>query len=262
MDGSSPLTRGKLRGRSRIHRSIGLIPAHAGKTRKLRTTTPPGAAHPRSRGENFVRIVTAPVSTGSSPLTRGKPRERKRQCTKSRLIPAHAGKTPARAKGQRLRAAHPRSRGENARSGASRACRAGSSPLTRGKLFITIPSFPPPVAHPRSRGENVALLPPDMPIGGSSPLTRGKQGISSQLARPHRLIPAHAGKTPARRRQGPAGPAHPRSRGENIRDPPGPAPPVGSSPLTRGKPVVIQETASDVGLIPAHAGKTQASLTA
>ena len=221
MDGSSPLTRGKLRGRSRIHRSIGLIPAHAGKTRKLRTTTPPGAAHPRSRGENFVRIVTAPVSTGSSPLTRGKPRERKRQCTKSRLIPAHAGKTPARAKGQRLRAAHPRSRGENARSGASRACRAGSSPLTRGK-----------------------------------------QGISSQLARPHRLIPAHAGKTPARRRQGPAGPAHPRSRGENIRDPPGPAPPVGSSPLTRGKPVVIQETASDVGLIPAHAGKTQASLTA
>ena len=30
----------------------------------------------------------------------------------------------------------------------------------------------------------------------------------------------------------------------------------GSSPLTRGKPVVIQETARDVGLIPAHAGKT------
>ena len=282
MDGSSPLTRGKLRGRSRIHRSIGLIPAHAGKTRKLRTTTPPGAAHPRSRGENFVRIVTAPVSTGSSPLTRGKPRERKRQCTKSRLIPAHAGKTPARAKGQRLRAAHPRSRGENRFHDRGRGHGYGSSPLTRGKpgrdargmdqgrlipahagkTFYHDSFLSPPVAHPRSRGENVALLPPDMPIGGSSPLTRGKQGISSQLARPHRLIPAHAGKTPARRRQGPAGPAHPRSRGENIRDPPGPAPPVGSSPLTRGKPVVIQETASDVGLIPAHAGKTQASLTA
>ena len=220
------------------------------------------SAHPRSRGENSSARKRPASARGSSPLTRGKRALRSVQGLQSRLIPTHAGKTVFMIVVVATDTAHPRSRGENPGATHEAWTKAGSSPLTRGKLFITIPSFPPPVAHPRSRGENVALLPPDMPIGGSSPLTRGKQGISSQLARPHRLIPAHAGKTPARRRQGPAGPAHPRSRGENIRDPPGPAPPVGSSPLTRGKPVVIQETASDVGLIPAHAGKTQASLTA
>ena len=222
------------------------------------------------------------MAAGSSPLTRGKRLRVHGRRPGRRLIPAHAGKTGCRSSTCQPTPAHPRSRGENQIRDHDWRGPRGSSPLTRGKprsaarasvSIRLIPAHagktsaattptPAPLAHPRSRGENVALLPPDMPIGGSSPLTRGKQGISSQLARPHRLIPAHAGKTPARRRQGPAGPAHPRSRGENIRDPPGPAPPVGSSPLTRGKPVVIQETASDVGLIPAHAGKTQASLTA
>ena len=262
VSGSSPLTRGKRAPLDPCRRRGRLIPAHAGKTPDALPRVRSRTAHPRSRGENGTMPGSTRMVSGSSPLTRGKRAPLDPCRRRGRLIPAHAGKTPARAKGQRLRAAHPRSRGENRFHDRGRGHGYGSSPLTRGKLFITIPSFPPPVAHPRSRGENVALLPPDMPIGGSSPLTRGKQGISSQLARPHRLIPAHAGKTPARRRQGPAGPAHPRSRGENIRDPPGPAPPVGSSPLTRGKPVVIQETASDVGLIPAHAGKTQASLTA
>ena len=50
--------------------------------------------------------------------------------------------------------------------------------------------------------------------------------------------------------------AHPRSRGENIRHPPGPESPVGSSPLTRGKRCRMTQAAAELRLIPAHAGKT------
>ena len=50
--GSSPLTRGKrhdgVQGRPRNR----LIPAHAGKTVRARTSPAPKRAHPRSRGEN------------------------------------------------------------------------------------------------------------------------------------------------------------------------------------------------------------------
>ena len=70
--GSSPLTRGK-HGHPRIVTEMGrLIPAHAGKTVKTKTGWPSSAAHPRSRGENFLLRSTLFCSAGSSPLTRGK----------------------------------------------------------------------------------------------------------------------------------------------------------------------------------------------
>ena len=51
--------------------------------------------------------------------------------------------------------------------------------------------------------------------------------------------------------------AHPRSRGENGNCTTYVHYQAGSSPLTRGKPNVVQEGANAGGLIPAHAGKTQ-----
>ena len=51
-----------------------------------------------------------------------------------RLIPAHAGKTESRFGRRRRLAAHPRSRGENVVADTKKFSRAGSSPLTRGKL--------------------------------------------------------------------------------------------------------------------------------
>ena len=52
LDGSSPLTRGKLEARE-IQRGLErLIPAHAGKTPTDATTDLATGAHPRSRGEN------------------------------------------------------------------------------------------------------------------------------------------------------------------------------------------------------------------
>ena len=52
-------------------------------------------------------------------------------------------------------------------------------------------------------------------------------------------------------------PAHPRSRGENVPSSSVKGNEAGSSPLTRGKPVVGGYGDLRSGLIPAHAGKTQ-----
>ena len=173
-DGSSPLTRGKqvlflhAVGRER------LIPAHAGKTCTRCGARRATRAHPRSRGENQVMVMTRVCRVGSSPLTRGKRPLRDRDRAKGGLIPAHAGKTRRPQGCGRTREAHPRSRGENVRRLWRRGRRWGSSPLTRGKPLThplkgrnngLIPahagktsrqaSTPTcPRAHPRSRGEN------------------------------------------------------------------------------------------------------------
>ena len=172
--GSSPLTRGKQRHEQprNIHR--GLIPAHAGKTALILGSPHMRWAHPRSRGENFLRMIASWPFTGSSPLTRGKRGAVAGAEGCHRLIPAHAGKTwreniPAAGAG-----AHPRSRGENRAPRLVATAHGGSSPLTRGKLVTCrgsrrcqglIPAHAGKTwfgdtsrdggwAHPRSRGEN------------------------------------------------------------------------------------------------------------
>ena len=111
--GSSPLTRGKLNvvGISRHH--LGLIPAHAGKTRETAFLTGATTAHPRSRGENPRPQPRTQGPTGSSPLTRGKLICQSNLASRSGLIPAHAGKTLAVRPVVGASGAHPRSRGEN-----------------------------------------------------------------------------------------------------------------------------------------------------
>ena len=131
--GSSPLTRGK-RYRNRSPGKIPrLIPAHAGKTSTSDAMVPTTPAHPRSHGENGVRIAPKPDHTGSSPLTRGKLTRSPRRTKPGGLIPAHAGKTAGVNTRHWYSAAHPRSRGENHRLAAGIEDAGGSSPLTRGK---------------------------------------------------------------------------------------------------------------------------------
>ena len=133
---------------------------------------------------------------------------------------------------------------------------AGSSPLTRGKhsdddSMTEVPGLIPahagktcPIhgadvpcrAHPRSRGENVLL--------------------SHHRKPPRRLIPAHAGKTYAAALARTWAAAHPRSRGENSLDLREVSLVPGSSPLTRGKLILPGDAEAELGLIPAHAGKT------
>ena len=89
-----------------------------------------------------------------------------------------------------------------------------------------------------------------------SPLTPGKPPPRAVRGADLRLIPAHAGKTNRDSILGPKVAAHPRSRGENHGLSPGKSARLGSSPLTRGKRVASSGFGGEVGLIPAHAGKT------
>ena len=194
-----------------------------------------GGAHPRSRGENELTAYEYNLEVGSSPLTRGKPTDIVNAARKARLIPAHAGKTRLATKRAARSTAHPRSRGENMASLLKKAPAIGSSPLTRGKPNSSrqrlvaaglIPAHAGKTpsslrstrlrtAHPRSRGENHGVQSRIVNQTGSSPLTRGKRSDVTALAFATRLIPAHAGKTPA----------------SNCTW----AATTGSSPLTRGK---------------------------
>ena len=198
------------------------------------------------------------------------------------LIPAHAGKTTAAPTRSSREWAHPRSRGENAESGALGRCRVGSSPLTRGKpvnpcvalrTHGLIPAHagktqgdPPQMmstgAHPRSRGENEVRRRPAQPHVGSSPLTRGKRTRRPRPRVARGLIPAHAGKTGSASPSQTQGWAHPRSRGENSCVAFAWSCMAGSSPLTRGKHVDVRCPGARGGLIPAHAGKTLKSSAA
>ena len=233
--GSSPLTRGKLVHFLSRNLLVGLIPAHAGKTSARPSSRRPRAAHPRSRGENRGHAPASSRRGGSSPLTRGKPRESDLTLILLGLIPAHAGKTTQSASYKTPTGAHPRSRGENTVIPVVRSPVTGSSPLTRGKRGAAadgqfecrlIPAHAGKTAqhrltrnqhqaHPRSRGENVQGRSADWVQRGSSPLTRGKQGPRGQRGDPYRLIPAHAGKTKWSKKLDQVFRAHPRSRGEN-----------------------------------------------
>ena len=115
-----------------------------------------------------------------------------------------------------------------------------------------------PWAHPRSRGENVLAAPMIVLILGSSPLTRGKPCARVGETVGGGLIPAHAGKTGwDAGADGDLG-AHPRSRGENRDGVIDRLSIGGSSPLTRGKRIHHSRQRHLPGLIPAHAGKTEA----
>ena len=172
-------------------------------------------AHPRSRGENVGCAIGIDPRVGSSPLTRGKPWKISETGEKTRLIPAHAGKTSSALTGQTACRAHPRSRGENLGRRSRLRGTPGSSPLTRGKperglhrpeRGRLIPAHAGKThtssyrganarAHPRSRGENLLQGSGQRFADGSSPLTRGKPSTASAVACAGRLIPAHAGKT-------------------------------------------------------------------
>ena len=174
--GSSPLTWGKPRGGQLPHRLPGFIPFHAGKTADVRRCIAILEVHPRSRRENTTKKRSAPIKTGSSPLTRGKqPRTILGRRTEQ-LIPAHAGKTPPPTHASTNRPAHPRSHGENRMSIAVTLSGLDSSLLMRGKRLRRRPdddrarlipahagktgtrarSGPCGRAHPRSCGENTS----------------------------------------------------------------------------------------------------------
>ena len=112
-------------------------------------------------------------------------------------------------------------------------------------------------AHPRACGENIAPTLDDITVAGSSPRMRGKLIFACMRVCARGLIPAHAGKTRFAVGSSLTWPAHPRACGENSIRPKASKAAGGSSPRMRGKRSTGGSVISALGLIPAHAGKTQ-----
>ena len=214
-EGSSPLARGTLFLRRGRPETSGLIPARAGNTAQGIQRRPHRRAHPRSRGEHPALSTRVAGVAGSSPLARGTRLVGEPLPGGHGLIPARAGNTRAALMFECGSRAHPRSRGEHARSTVRVAGVAGSSPLARGTQVVGRRSTRRPGliparagntetrrplmlgagAHPRSRGEHELLDEHDNPVVGSSPLARGTQNVARQLEALEGLIPARAGNT-------------------------------------------------------------------
>ena len=137
--GSSPLARGPLGTVTPTDPTSGLIPARAGTTLKAISRRNPTRAHPRSRGDHSPALKIASLPAGSSPLARGPRIKPIFMRWRRGLIPARAGTTEAWFAVDSDERAHPRSRGDHARSCFCTARTLGSSPLARG---------PPPRDYP------------------------------------------------------------------------------------------------------------------
>ena len=136
--GSSPRIRGKLMAVMIATGSIGLIPAHTGKTRRSSQAKAGARAHPRAYGENTSLQSSQGGSTGSSPRIRGKHGTNLTSRAYLGLIPAHTGKTTPFKVPFRNRRAHPRAYGENGCGECHEAALVGSSPRIRGKQLLTL----------------------------------------------------------------------------------------------------------------------------
>ena len=281
-EGSSPRVRGKQEDRPGHGRGVRLIPARAGKTRNPRNEPRCSRAHPRACGENWSTRQGSSDTCGSSPRVRGKLRHPQPQFRRDRLIPARAGKTRRGAVFRPGSPAHPRACGENVTPSGSARPTSGSSPRVRGKpgnliagqrgerliparagkTSYTRQAISRQRAHPRACGENSAERSPAHLVQGSSPRVRGKQGHAPRAGHGDGLIPARAGKTPARPPRGRTPRAHPRACGENSgREMPSMST-RGSSPRVRGKLQRHRQVAVAGRLIPARAGKTRATTAA
>ena len=111
--GSSPLTRGTPRSAPATTPKPRFIPAYAGNTLEITAIDGDIAVHPRLRGEHTTEHTMTSVGSGSSPLTRGTPRQRPPRRSWSRFIPAYAGNTHQGKVSRAIQSVHPRLRGEH-----------------------------------------------------------------------------------------------------------------------------------------------------
>ena len=114
MRGSPPHTRGKVYHNTHAINWGRITPAHAGKSSEGIKNFSKFEDHPRTRGEKFVSTHRPICSKGSPPHTRGKVDERIHNVLRSRITPAHAGKSTVMLMDSETQRDHPRTRGEKA----------------------------------------------------------------------------------------------------------------------------------------------------
>ena len=91
----------------------------------------------------------------------------------------------------------------------------GITPAHAGKTSSVAYRSAPPQDHPRACGENARDVLKLSSKEGSPPRMRGKPLDSEDLGGVSGITPAHAGKTPFRRKSHTSAGDHPRACGEN-----------------------------------------------
>ncbi len=151
-----------------------ITPAHAGKSHRCIVNRTVSLDHPRTCGEKHSDRHTVPLDTGSPPHMRGKDQTKNLKMPLFRITPAHAGKSFIYPMLIKIFQDHPRTCGE--------------------KLPIFYRRLTQKRDHPRTCGEKFFFAFSLKISPGSPPHMRGKDKKLMQLAHPHRITPAHAGK--------------------------------------------------------------------
>ncbi len=274
--GPSPRARGAPRRETAGVAGVGTIPACAGSTSRVWTTTAASWDHPRMRGEHCTSRSAGSMMPGPSPHARGALHEVQPQLAHRGTIPACAGSTRGRRATPRASWDHPRMRGEHPRVRGRGGPRWGPSPHARGAPaqpsqqrapLGTIPACAGSTwgsrrsarccrDHPRMRGEHAAPNVAFLEDLGPSPHARGAQAWTWPTTATSGTIPACAGSTRRGRCRTPRPRDHPRMRGEHTTPTPPPAPDPGPSPHARGAQCVLAVAFAGAGTIPACAGST------
>ena len=151
---------------------------------------------------------------------------------------------------------HPRSRGEYPIGHYREQSPQGSSPLSRGIPIGSGATFsrrwiiPALAGNTRFRSEIARIR------DGSSPLSRGIRIVDNSVWRTYRIIPALAGNTWENSGRVLSTEDHPRSRGEYYMKNRAVETARGSSPLSRGIPILRLLRGTGRRIIPALAGNT------
>ena len=111
--------------------------------------------------------------------------------------------------------------------------------------------------HPRTCGEKNWRPVHVSGVKGSPPHMRGKGCAFTVPGKGQRITPAHAGKRRIRSAKRAGQEDHPRTCGEKCPREASSRPPRGSPPHMRGKDAAVCNEVCDVGITPAHAGKSK-----
>ena len=131
------------------------------------------------------------------------------------------------------------------------------TPAPAGKTGTDPMSEPSKWDHPRTCGENLLAASLSVVIAGSPPHLRGKLVFRTFPRDSLRITPAPAGKTAPRPSPPPEEPDHPRTCGENRRQPKTTTTRCGSPPHLRGKLPAQHSGRLYLRITPAPAGKTR-----
>ncbi len=274
--GRSPRVRGRL-GNPRSFRLVaGKIPARAGTTCSVTASDTRLAEDPRACGDDTARMARMRDSEGRSPRVRGRPRSTCTGRSSWRKIPARAGTTGERERGDCQGTEDPRACGDDTTRSPRPPAAEGRSPRVRGRRDDRRNAGPgrgkiPACAgtttmfgvaacskkeDPRACGDDPNVGCANGWLPGRSPRVRGRPQPVPGTLRTKGKIPARAGTTAARGSARPRLQEDPRACGDDPSSAAMSANRWGRSPRVRGRRGAQRNRIGVGGKIPARAGTT------